>query len=443
MHSIQSKLGSGLLLSLIIAFSLLWLVVSLNIQYLAEQYIASRLKHDADSLLSSLRINNSNPRDIKLKLNAARIGQIYTQPFSGHYYVINTNEESLSSRSLWDKKLVPSGVSSGETAQSLQDGPENQSLLVLSAGYQKQNLAITITVAEDLNPIKENIQQFHYWFAALAFFMLVTLIIFQSIILRWSLNPLNKTHQELKSLERGQLKKLSTDVPGELSPFINEVNRLLEIMEQRFNRSRNALSDLAHAIKKPLTVIQQLSHKAALPEETKTTLLEQVKEIYQLTDRILKRARLAGHSHTGARFSLSDDLPMLIKTLDMMYVNKTCQLNNTLARDQSCPVDREDMLELLGNLLDNAYKWSNKFIHLNISANNHSLQFIIEDDGPGAAPEKVTELSKRGIRLDEKTQGHGFGLAIANDIVNDYKGTLEFSQSSDLGGLKSEIKLPL
>jgi len=443
MHSIQSKLGSGLLLSLIIAFSLLWFVVSLNAQYLAEQYIASRLKHDADSLLSSIRINNSQPGNLKLELKSARVGQIYTQPFSGHYYVISTTEQSLSSRSLWDKKLLPTRVDIGEISQSQQDGPENQSLLVLSAGYQKQNLAFTITVAEDLNPIQENIQKFHIWFAALAFLMLVILVVFQSIILRWSLSPLNKTHQELKSLERGQLKKLSTNVPAELSPFINEVNRLLEIMEQRFNRSRNALSDLAHAIKKPLTVIQQLSQKAALPQETKTTLLEQSEEIYQLTDRILKRARLAGDSHSGARFSFTDDLPMLIKTLDMMYANKTCQINNALAKSQSYPVDREDMLELLGNLLDNAYKWSDKVIQLSISANNDSLQIVIEDDGPGAAPEKVTDLSKRGIRLDEKTQGHGFGLAIANDIVNDYKGSIIFSQSAELGGLKSDIKLPI
>ena len=438
MQSIQSKLSTGLLLSLIIAFSALWLLVSFNLQFLAEEYIASRLKHDAETLLSSASFDT----DYNLTIDITRVDTIYTQPFSGHYYVITTETESMRSRSLWDKELNSVSLNTGQELNTIQQGPDHQSLLLVSVGYKKQGKPLTITVAEDLNPINKNIEQFQYWFAGIAFGMLLVLVILQIVILRLSLKPLNRIHAELRSLQQGQLDQLSTDSPDELQPLINEVNHLLTVMKQRLRRSRDSLGDLAHAIKKPLTVIQQITDKSDIPDTTKATLIKQADDIYQLTDRILKRARLAGPRHTGALFSFSDDLPSLIKTLDMMYTNKSLQLSTDIPDNIICPVDREDMLELLGNLLDNAYKWAVKKVNLSVNINSE-LHICIEDDGPGADPEKINELSKRGIRLDEKIQGHGFGLAIASDVVTDYNGTIHFKQSTDLGGFKTEITLPL
>jgi signal transduction histidine kinase len=324
----------------------------------------------------------------------------------------------------------------------LQQGPEQQSLLLMSGGYKKQKNKITISIAEDLNPINKNINQFKYWFSAMALGMLLILVILQALILRKSLQPLTRMHTELKLLQQGKLNKLSTESPSELRPLIDEVNHLLTIMEQRLRRSRDALSDLAHAIKKPLTVIKQITDKDTIPDATKTTLIKQTDDIYQISDHILKRARLAGHSHTGAMFSFSDDLPSLIKTLDMMYANKTLLLSTNVPDNVVCPVDREDMLELLGNLLDNAYKWATHKITLTVNIDSE-LHICMEDDGPGTDLGKINELSKRGVRLDEKIQGHGFGLAITTDIVNDYNGSISFEHSNELGGFKADITLPL
>ena len=438
MQSIQSKLSTGLLLSLIIIISVLWLLVSINIQYLAKEYIASRLEHDAEILLNAINFDNNGI----LTIDATRIDLIYNQPFSGHYYVLSTDKQSISSRSLWDHKLKVISVNTGQQSRTLQYGPDQQSLLLMSHGYKKQGKKLTISIAEDLNPINKNINQFKYWFSAMALGMLLILVLLQALILRKSLKPLTRMHAELKSLQQGQLNKLSTESPSELRPLIDEVNHLLTIMEQRLRRSRDALSDLAHAIKKPLTVIKQITDKNTIPDTTKTTLIKQTDDIYQISDHILKRARLAGHSHTGALFSFSDDLPALIKTLDMMYANKTLKLTTNIQNNIICPVDREDMLELLGNLLDNAYKWAAEKIVLSVNIDS-GLHICIADDGPGTDLGKINELAKRGVRLDERVQGHGFGLAITVDIVNDYNGNISFKHSNDLGGFKTDITLPL
>jgi len=438
MQSLQTKLGTGLLLSLIIAFSALWLLVSINVQYLAEEYIASRLKHDAETILSNVNFDKKN----HISIDTMRIGLVYNQPFSGHYFIISTDNQTITSRSLWDQKLNHQKVNTGEQLQSLQPGPEQQPLLLVSAGYKKQGQQLTISVAEDLNPINENISQFKYWFAAMAIGMLLTLVMFQIFILRKSLIPLIKIQHELKSLQQGQLEKLSTDAPSELHPLINEVNHLLEVMQQRLLRSRNSLGDLAHAIKKPLTVIKQLTDKNDIPDTSKYTLIKQADDIYQITERILKRARLAGHSHSGTLFSFTDDLSALIKTLEMMHTENALKLTSHIPDNIICPVDREDMMELLGNLLDNAYKWATQKIKLSVNTNS-DLHICIEDDGPGAEHKQINELSKRGVRLDEKVQGHGFGLAIAADIITDYNGSINFKQSDELGGFRVDITLPL
>jgi signal transduction histidine kinase len=437
MRSIQARLSTGLLFSLIIAFSAFWLLVSINIQFLAEAYITSRLVHDAETLLGTLDFD----KDGNMTIDDLRIDRVYNQPFSGHYYVISTDAQTIGSRSLWDHPLRHIDVNTGEQLRTKQPGPEAQSLLVISRGYSKQGNQLTVSLAEDLNPINKNIIEFQYWFAALALGMLLLLVIFQAIILRRSLLPITGIHTELKSLEQGKLEKLSTDSPAELRPLINEVNHLLAVMEQRLRRSRDALSDLAHAIKKPLTVIQQQTNNNDSAEAAKNTIMKQTNEIYQLTDRILKRARLAGHSHSGALFSFSEDLPALITTLEMMHPNKTVRLSTDIPADINCPIDRQDMLELLGNILDNAYKWAHHNIMLSASNIDLNFHICIEDDGPGADPDKINELSQRGVRLDEKIAGHGFGLAIAADMVNDYGGEIRFQRSDKLGGFRADINL--
>ena len=440
MQSLQAKLGTGLILSLIAVFTALWLLISFNIQYLAEEYIASRLRHDAEMLLGATQFDKTG----QISLNKAAIGPVYNQPFSGHYYLITSGKQSIGSRSLWDQQLNNTVIKSGEQIRHYQPGPDKQSLLVIDNGFIKQGHTLNVTVAEDLNPVKQNIKQFQSRFAITAIAMLLLLVILQAFILRQSLKTITHIRTELQSLQRGETRQLNTDTATELRPLVNEINHLLGIMEQRLRRSRDALSDLAHTIKKPLTVMQQLTDKYrdTLSEELHTDLSRQTIEINQLTDRILKRARLAGQTHSGARFSFTEDLPILIETLDLMYRDKAITTQVNMPSDVLCPIDREDMLELLGNILDNAYKWARQQVSISITINTE-LTLCIEDDGPGADTSQFAQFKKRGVRLDESTHGYGFGMAIASDIIQEYQGSISFSRSDELGGFRVDIQLPL
>lgn len=439
MRSLQSRLGAGLILSLIAVFSVLWLLVSSGIQSLADEYIASRLRHDAEMLLSTIHFDT----DGNMVQDQIAVDLVYSKPFSGHYYLITSAGQVMSSRSLWDHPLSSAEVMTGQIIRSYQDGPDRQSLLVLDNGFSKQGRSLSVTVAEDLNPVKQSISQFQSRFAISAMGLLLLLVILQAFILHRSLRSLTRVRSELQLLQHGKIDQLATDQPTELQPLVSEVNHLLRIMTQQLHRSRDVLGDLAHAIKKPLTVMQQLTdkHRDAMPAELQETLAKQITTINRLTDRILKRARLAGHHHGGMRFSLAQDLPDLINTVEIMYSEKSVSVQVNMDKEIDYQIDREDMLELLGNLLDNACKWANSTVRISIKAES-GLSICIEDDGPGADPEMLLQLDKRGVRLDETKQGYGLGLAIVSDMVREYHGSLEFGRSEKLGGFRVDITLP-
>ncbi|MFK5915140.1 MAG: sensor histidine kinase [Woeseiaceae bacterium] len=440
MNSIQSKLASGLIISLIIVFLLLWFVVSSNIQKLSENYISSRIEHDIETILTAVSFDKQK----NIIINEKYINPIYKRPFSGHYYIIQYNNNLIRSRSLWDQNLtVPTIVSSGYL-KNVQSGPEKQSLITISRGFNKQKQNIIISISEDLTPTIENIREFKNSFTLLALLILFSLLLIQFVVLRNGLKPLRKIHSELADLEKGVIDELTTDVPHELKSVVEEVNHLSLALYKRLKRSRNALGDLSHAIKKPLTLLQNFSdeHSTTLDKDSLGFLNKQILSIQHTTDKILKRARIAGTSKHNTAFDLKEDLPLLIKTINAMYPHKNIHVTMDIPEILEIQIDREDMLELLGNLLDNAWKWANQKINIKIS-NTDNIVIIIEDDGTGADLNSLNELAQRGVRLDESVSGYGFGLAISSDIIRDYEGSLNFSHSDLLGGFNVEIKFPI
>lgn len=439
MYSLQTRLGSGLFISLTVAFLLLWLATSTTIRYLAEDYIKSRLQHDSETILGSLNFNQQNLAIIdKNKLNI-----IYQRPFSGYYFKIVTGKQQIRSRSLWDQDLTVKALPAGKKMSLHIIGPEKKPLLVSVTGYMKQNRPISIAVAEDLSHIEAALTDFQWKFSLAAVLVLLLLLLIQIFIVRNSIRPLNKVREDLRALERGELQSLESPVPAEISPLIKEINRLINITNQRLKRSRNALGDLAHALKKPLTVLNQLSHNAVIQQQPaiKKTLDTQTRTMHQLMERVLKRARLAGDSLTGNYFPAHKEILSLIDVLNAMYRDKNLNFITHVSENIIINYDREDMLELLGNIMENACKWAQQKIIITVRK-DENIYIVIEDDGPGTDENNLNKLAKRGTRLDETTEGHGIGLAIVKDIIEQYHGKLEFGRSEKLGGFRVNITLP-
>jgi signal transduction histidine kinase len=224
--------------------------------------------------------------------------------------------------------------------------------------------------------------------------------------------------------------------------LVQELNHQLEAIKKRLARSRNATGNLAHALKAPLTLITQLANSEELQQfpHLKAKLLQHTAAIQQSIERELKRARVAGSHVAGRRTLLGPEINNLVKTLSAMYREKDLAINLKVPEDAVCTIDRQDMLEVLGNVLDNACKWAERDVAITVEQNGHTT-IAIEDDGPGD-PDDMEKLVHRGTRADEQVAGHGLGLSIVAEIINDYGGKLEFTNSTALGGLRVAIDIP-
>jgi signal transduction histidine kinase len=440
MHSLQARLSSGLLLSLIAVFFGIWWFVSDAVHGIAEDYMVSRLNHDSDSILTAIVFDRTG----QLSLESSRIDGIYQRPFSGHYFQVRVNDKTLRSRSLWDQQLaIPSQNASGISRLHL-PGPQQQSLLVIVNSYQKQGHDIHIAVAEDLTTIEKGIADIKRRFAIITAALLLFMVGVQLIIVRAGLKPLTAVREEIHALLHGELRHLSQIVPREVAPLVNEINRLIDVLQNRLVRSRHAIGDLAHALKKPLTLLQQL---ATVPtnswqDDNQQTLSEQTLSMKQMIDRELRRARLAGEGPVGSFFDVDSEMPLLLKTLRSMHRQKEISIDSHFPSPMILPFDREDMLELVGNLLDNACKWARQQVRLQLTVNDQVI-IVVEDDGPGVDDDAMAQLTQRGRRLDESVHGHGLGLSIVDDIAAQYHGTVEFERSATLHGLLARVTLPL
>ncbi len=437
MNSLQARLHVGLGLTLALIMVLLgWLAIS-ALSHVAEQLVSSRLEHDGEALLASLQQDEQGAWQLK----SSQVGHIYQRVFSGHYYVIEVAGQRLRSRSLWDAELPLTTLSRGEQQLAQLRGPDKQLLLVWQAGFTIGQYSVQILVAEDITPLHQSLEKLTLVLAISSFVALIVLLVVQRWVVLRTLRPLHKVTRELESLSSGELTELSASVPDEIKPLVDEVNRLLQLIAQRLQRSRNAMGNLAHSLKHPLNLLLQLAQHPELDEQVKGELQRNASQIHQLMERELKRARLAGAAMPGQHFSANEELPTLIDVLQRVYQQQQLIIDYDIPRECRFHADRNDMLELFGNLLDNACKWAQGQVMCRIRCETE-VDIVIEDDGPGVADDGLENLTQRGVRIDESVAGSGLGLAIVKEIVSLYGGEMSFSRSS-LGGLRVRVVLPL
>lgn len=435
MRSIQRRLSLGLItvmlvVGLVLAQTSLWLF-----EVGLQRYLEAGLQEDSESLLLALV---RGPQG--LQLDERRLSPAYQRPFSGHYFRIDFADVHWRSRSLWDQELPQ--LQRAGLQSDLQLGPEGQQLLVLRSDYKRLGQSISISVAQDYTPVRESFQRMRQVGLGLGLAGLLLILLLQRITVRRALRPLETAREQIAQLQQGQRSQLDAQVPVELEPLVAQINHLLAHTEDSLNRSRNALGNLGHALKTPLAVLLSLASGPKLEghPEVRRVLLEQLQQVQQRLNRELNRARLAGDALPGVLFECDAELPGLLATLNMIH-GEHLDLSYQAPPGLRLPWDREDLLELLGNLLDNACKWADAQVRLSVEERSQGFCLRVEDDGPGIPEARRNEVFSRGARLDEQTDGHGLGLGIVRDIVDACGGTLSLGDS-EWGGLRVEVELP-
>lgn len=400
-----------------------------------QRYLEAGLRNESESLLIALVRGHSG-----LQLDEQRLSPAWQRPYSGHYFRIDFDQGHWRSRSLWDLELADPGERGLHADVEL--GKTGQSLLLFKADYKKFGQDISITVAQDYTPIRGSFFRIQQIGLALGFVALAIILILQRLTVRRALRPLERTREQLFQLQQGKRSQLDEEVPVELAPLVSQINHLLEHTEDSLKRSRNALGNLGHALKTPLAVLFSAIAGPQLDNhpQLRKLLGEQLEQIQQRLARELNRARLSGDALPGAHFDCDAELSGLFATLRMIH-GEHLNLDLQVAPGLVLPWDREDVLELIGNLLDNACKWADSEVGLTITREPEGCRILIDDDGPGIPESRREEVCSRGIRLDEQITGHGLGLGIVRDIVIAWGGELTL-QTSPAGGLRVQIQLP-
>jgi signal transduction histidine kinase len=269
----------------------------------------------------------------------------------------------------------------------------------------------------------------------------LSLLIVQRYIVVRSLRPVARAAGDVARLEHGEILELGERVPDEVLPLVHAINQLLLRQQQRLQRSREALGNLAHAINTPLTLLQQLAREKLSGDRQAAQQLEAYgRQITTLIEQSLRRARLAGDSLGARRFDLHEDLAQLVDTLKRLHRDKTVRFEQQLHGASRLPLEQQDAMELLGNLLDNAWKWAAGEVCLSVTV-DAGVEILVEDDGPGVDADAMEALGRRGVRQDEATPGHGLGLSIVSSLVQQLDGSMELSRSPRLGGLRVRVRL--
>jgi two-component system sensor histidine kinase PhoQ len=307
---------------------------------------------------------------------------------------------------------------------------------------------VTINVGENQSSVRRQIGAFRETMWVVLGGLGLLLLMFQALLLVWSLRPLRAVARDLAMVERGESEQLSGEYPMELSALTRGLNEFIKSERDHLRRYRHTLGDLAHSLKTPLAVMRGLFENEHDGKRLQQGGLEQVARMDEIVAYQLARAAKSGHQTYAAPLPILPHAEEIALMLEKVYAHKRALAEFEVDPRSMFHGDKGDLMELMGNLLDNAFKWCKGRVLLTAEplglpkARRPGLLLRVEDDGPGIPDDKVSEVLKRGVRGDERVQGHGIGLSIIGDIVSSYDGELKVSRSEQLGGASFEVRLP-
>jgi signal transduction histidine kinase len=268
------------------------------------------------------------------------------------------------------------------------------------------------------------------------------------VLVRSGLKPLHEMRRRLADVQSGQASQVLGRYPAEVQPLVQDLNGLLAHQEQAVSRAVAKAGDLAHGLKTPLAVLSQEAERAATAgqPELAAAIGEQVERMRRQIEYHLAHARAAASGATpGARCEVRPSAEGLARTLHRLHAERGIAIAIDVTANHAVRCQREDLDEMLGNLLDNACKWARAQVVLSTevlaAATGERVAILVDDDGPGLATSMREAVLQRGVRADEAAPGSGFGLAIVREIAEVYGGSIAL-ESSALGGLRARLTLP-
>lgn len=417
----------------------------------AQTALRERLEAYMYALIAASELQDDGHLRIPTDLPDAR----FSTPGSGLYAEVRAHDSSSAWRSKSSLGVAigyPSGLSRGESGFAKMMTAAGQEVYTFNFGLAWEvggkERAFTFSVAESLTAFDDQVAAFRQSLWGSLLVGSILLLAVQGTILRWGLSPLRRLVDGLSAVEEGKAKSIAGIFPKELDGLTARLNAFIANERTHLERYRNALDDLAHSLKTPLAVIQGTVEQGRIDNPAqKEELREHIDRMKQIVDYHLQRAATSGRLTLKTSVPVENTARRLVDSLSKVYAAK--KLDCRVDVDPGCTFDGEqgDLMELLGNLLDNAFKWASSRVAISVQSKPPSavepaaLVLIVEDDGPGIAPDAVDRLLKRGAKGSDEMPGQGIGLAVVQDIVGVYGGMLQFDRSA-MGGAKVQVKLP-
>lgn len=350
-----------------------------------------------------------------------------------------------------EPKILQQRINVGENRFDRVVMEDAETYFILHYGIQwENNNEYNFSVVENAAPYYSEITNFRtnlrFWLGGVA----ILLLFIQFYGMKWGLSPLRRMENDLKQIESGNKDKLEGDYPEELRGVTDNFNLLIESERKQQSRYRTTLGDLAHSLKTPLAVIAGVLPKLkekhiSESEEQLASVSDQLDRMNQIVSYQLQRAVRSNNGNSLLKLvNAASAIEKVIEALVKVYAEKAIELETQIDKSAVFNGDERDLMEVLGNVLDNAFKYGENKIRVSLiqaGVENKDLNIIVEDDGSGVPEDKREFILQRGARSDTLAQGQGIGLAVVTDIVSSYGGEIAVD-ISDLSGAKIKIVFP-
>jgi signal transduction histidine kinase len=395
--------------------------------------------------------------DVPLEKTGQMLGEpLFELPLSGWYWQVTRQDRSkpevTSSRSLWDRNVPHLGDQDASpdldgTRKAYAQGPEDQRLRLVERDVDLgDDGRFLVAVAGDASELDDEISAFN-WAIATTFMSLAAVLLLTTLFqVRFGLAPLSRISRALAAIRSGKAEKLEGRFPVEIEPLARETNALLESNREIVERARTHVGNLAHALKTPLSVM--INEAAARPDDPLAgKVQEQIGIMREQVTRHLERARIA--ARVAVVGTITDVVPVVqsvARTVEKTQRDKVLAIELDIQGEAQFRGERQDLEEMVGNLVDNAGKWASSRVSIEVlleqpQPGRQAVRIVVDDDGPGLTPAQREQVARRGQRLDESKPGSGLGLSIVVELARLYGGALNLG-TAPIGGLRAELVLP-